>query len=159
MRYGNTTFGNACLLAGKVMGANLGTRYIQITLGGWDMHVNVYGNNGKGGLYTLGKTFDDGVSALLTDLKAGGELDQTLVVMMGEFGRTVGKLTATAGRDHWQQQFVAFAGAGISGGRAIGSTVADGSSPDHPPRSPPPNLNPQHSHPPPYSPLRTQPPK
>ena len=132
MRYGNTTFGNACLLAGKVMGANLGTRYIQITVGGWDMHVNVYGTNGRGGLYTLGKTFDDGVSSLLADLKANGQLDQTLVVMMGEFGRTVGKLTATAGRDHWQQQFVAFAGAGITGGRAIGSTVVDGSSTDDP---------------------------
>jgi hypothetical protein len=132
MRYGNNTFGNACLLAGKVMGANLGTRYIQITVGGWDMHVNVYGTNGKGGLYTLGKTFDDGVSALLSDLKASGQLDQTLVVMMGEFGRTVGKLTATAGRDHLQQQFVAFAGAGISGGRAIGSTVANGSATDDP---------------------------
>ena len=132
MRYGNTSFGNACLLAGKVMGANLGTRYIQITVGGCDMHVNVYGTNGKGGLYTLGKTFDDGVSALLSDLKASGQLDQTLVVMMGEFGRTVGKLTATAGRDHLQQQFVAFAGAGISGGRAIGTTVADGSATDDP---------------------------
>ena len=96
------------------------------------MHVNVNGTNGRGGLYTLGKTFDDGVSSLLADLKANGQLDQTLVVMMGEFGRTVGKLTATAGRDHWQQQFVAFAGAGISGGRAIGSTVADGSATDDP---------------------------
>jgi hypothetical protein len=132
MRYGNTSFGNSCLLAGKIMAANLGTRYVQITVGGWDMHVNIYGANGKGGLYTLGKTFDDGVSALLTDLKASGQLDHTLVVMMGEFGRTVGKLTATAGRDHLQQQFVAFAGAGISGGRAIGSTVANGSATDDP---------------------------
>jgi hypothetical protein len=132
MRYGNTSFGNSCLLAGKIMAANLGTRYVQITVGGWDMHVNIYGANGKGGLYTLGKTFDDGVSALLTDLKASGQLDHTLVVMMGEFGRTVGKLTATAGRDHLQQQFVAFAGAGIAGGRAIGSTVANGSATDDP---------------------------
>ena len=127
MRYGNTSFGNACLLANKITAANLGTRYVQISLGGWDMHVGIYGINGKGGLYTLAKTFDDGVSAMLTDLKASGQLDQTLVVIMGEFGRTVGKLTATAGRDHLQQQFVAFAGAGIAGGRAIGSTTADGS--------------------------------
>jgi hypothetical protein len=128
MRYGNTSFGNACLLASKITAANLGTRYIQISLGGWDMHVNIYGNGGKGGLYTLGKTFDDGVSAMLTDLQASGQLGQTLVVMMGEFGRTVGKLTSTAGRDHLQQQFVAFAGAGIAGGRALGSTTDDGSS-------------------------------
>jgi hypothetical protein len=48
MRYGNTSFGNACLLASKITAANLGTRYIQISLGGWDMHVNIYGNSGKG---------------------------------------------------------------------------------------------------------------
>ena len=127
MRYGNTSFGNSCLLASQILSANLGTRYIQISIGGWDMHTGIYGNNSKGGLYTLGKTFDDGMGAMLSDLKASGQLDQTLVVMMGEFGRTVGKLTSTAGRDHLQQQFVAFAGAGVSGGRAIGSTTADGS--------------------------------
>ncbi len=126
-RYGNTSFGNACLLANRIVGANLGTRFVQITLGGWDMHTNIYGMNGRGGLYTLGKTFDDGVSTLLADLKASGQLDQTLVVMMGEFGRTVGKLSGTAGRDHFAQQFAVFAGAGVSGGRAIGSTDAQGS--------------------------------
>lgn len=122
MRYGNTSFGNSCLLAGKIVAANLGTRYVQITVGGWDMHVNIYGTNGKGGLYTLAKTFDDGVSTLLADLKASGQLDSTLVVMMGEFGRTVGKVTPAGGRDHWLQMTVALAGAGIKGGRAIGST-------------------------------------
>jgi uncharacterized protein DUF1501 len=127
-RYGNTSFGNACLLANKVLAADLGTRFVQITLGGWDMHSNIYGANGRGGLYTLGKTFDDGVSAMLADLKAGGQLEQTLVVMMGEFGRTVGRLTGTAGRDHFAQQFAAFAGSGIKGGRAIGSTDDRGSS-------------------------------
>ena len=104
-RYGNTSFGNACLLATKILDANLGTRFAQITLGGWDMHTNIYGANGRGGLYTLGKTFDDGVSGMLADLKASGQLDRTLVVMMGEFGRTVGSLTGTAGRDHYPQQF------------------------------------------------------
>jgi hypothetical protein len=132
MRYGNTSFGNSCLLASQILSANLGTRYIQISLGGWDMHVGIYGANSKGGLYTLGKTFDDGVGAMLSDLQASGQLNQTLVVMMGEFGRTVGPLTSTAGRDHLQQQFVAFAGAGIAGGRAIGSTTADGSAIDDP---------------------------
>jgi hypothetical protein len=127
VRYGNTSFGNACLLANKILAANLGTRFVQITLGGWDMHSNIYGAGGRGGLYTLGKTFDDGVSAMLSDLKASGQLDQTLVVMMGEFGRTVGRLTGTAGRDHFAQQFAVFAGAGIKGGRAIGSTDDQGS--------------------------------
>lgn len=124
--YGNTSFGNACLLAQKILGANLGTRFIQIIVGGWDMHQNIYGSGGKGGLYTLGRTFDDGVSAMLADLKTTGQLDQTLVVFLGEFGRTTGKLTAAAGRDHYLQQFCGFAGAGVVGGRAIGSTDATG---------------------------------
>jgi hypothetical protein len=127
MRYGNNSFGNACLLANRIVAADLGTRFVQITLGGWDMHTNIYGANGRGGLYTLGKTLDDGVSALLADLKSSGQFDQTLVVMMGEFGRTVGKLSGTAGRDHFAQQFAVFAGAGVAGGRAIGSTDAQGS--------------------------------
>jgi uncharacterized protein (DUF1501 family) len=109
-------------LAQKILGANLGTRFVQITVGGWDMHMNIYGANGRGGLYTLGQQFDDGVSAMLTDLKASGQLDQTLVVMQGEFGRTTGKLTPNAGRDHYLQQFCVFAGAGVAGGRAIGAT-------------------------------------
>ena len=58
------------------------------------------------------------------DLKASGQLDSTLVVMMGEFGRTVGKITPAGGRDHYPQQSVIFAGAGVRGGRAVGSTDA-----------------------------------
>jgi hypothetical protein len=126
-RYGSTSFGNACLLAQKVLAADLGTRFVQITVGGWDMHTNIYGNNATGGLFTLAKQFDAGVATMLADLKASGQLDSTLVVMLGEFGRTIGKLTANGGRDHFLQQFVAFAGAGVKGGRAIGATDAQGS--------------------------------
>ncbi|HYL78967.1 MAG TPA: DUF1501 domain-containing protein [Bryobacteraceae bacterium] len=127
--YGNTGFGNACLIAKKVLAANQGTRFIQITFGSWDMHVDIYGQqNPKGNnLYTMGKPLDDGVSALLNDLKSGGLLDQTLVVMVGEFGRTVGSLTPAGGRDHFLQQTAIFAGAGVQGGRAIGTTNASGS--------------------------------
>jgi uncharacterized protein (DUF1501 family) len=60
-------------------------------------------------------------------LQSSGLLERTLVVMMGEFGRTVGRLSGALGRDHFLQQFVLFAGAGVKGGRAIGSTTADGS--------------------------------
>lgn len=129
LRYGNSSFGNACLVANQTLMADQGTRFIQITVGGWDMHVDIYGKNNPRGnnLYTLGKVFDDGVSALLADLKSNGLLDETLVVMVGEFGRTVGKLSAAGGRDHFLQQFAVFAGAGVKGGRAIGSTTADGS--------------------------------
>ncbi len=70
---------------------------------------------------------DNGLSALISDLKASGQLASTLIVMLGEFGRTIGPLTAAGGRDHFPQQFAFFAGGGIQGGRAIGSTTANGS--------------------------------
>jgi Protein of unknown function (DUF1501) len=123
-RYGSTSFGNACLVAKQVLAANQGTRYIEITQGGWDMHQNIYQS---AQLPSLAKLLDDGLSALIADLKASGALAETLIVMQGEFGRTVGPLTGTAGRDHYPQQFVVFAGAGVVGGRAIGSTDATGS--------------------------------
>jgi len=125
-RYGSSVFGNSCLVAKQVLKANQGTRFIQITFGSWDMHQNIYGAAGNS-LYTMGKPFDDGVGAMLSDLKAEGLLDQTLVVMVGEFGRTVGALTPAGGRDHFLQQTAVFAGAGIKGGRAIGATNASGS--------------------------------
>ena len=112
------------------LAANDGTRFIQITLGGWDMHQNIYGVNGdptRGtNIFTLGKILDDGVSALISDLKADGAFNDTLIVVVGEFGRTVGKLTAAAGRDHFPQQFAVFAGGGVKGGRTIGSTDEQG---------------------------------
>jgi uncharacterized protein (DUF1501 family) len=89
------------------------------------MHQNIY-SPAANSLAAMGKQLDDGVSALLADLKASGQLDSTLVVMMGEFGRTVGKITPAGGRDHYPQQSVIFAGAGVRGGRAVGSTDATG---------------------------------
>ena len=127
-RYGSNAFGNACLVAKQVLAADQGTRFIQITLGGWDMHSDIYGaQNPRGNnLYTLGKQLDDGLSELLGDLKSSGLLNETLIVMQGEFGRTVGKVTAQGGRDHYLQQFCLFAGAGVRGGRTIGSTDSTG---------------------------------
>jgi uncharacterized protein DUF1501 len=123
-RYGATAFGDACLLARQVIEANQGTRFVQITQGGWDMHQNIYAANQ---LPALGKLLDDGVGALLSDMNASGSLKDTLVVMAGEFGRTVGPLTGAKGRDHYVQQFVMFAGGGVKGGRAIGATNDSGS--------------------------------
>jgi Protein of unknown function (DUF1501) len=120
-RYGNTAFGASCLVAKQVLAANQGTRYIEISFGSWDMHQNIY-SNAANSLPAMGKQLDDGVSALLGDLKASGQLDSTMVVMMGEFGRTVGKVTPAGGRDHWLQMSAIFAGAGVKGGRTIGST-------------------------------------
>jgi len=124
-RYGSTHTGNACLVASQVLKANQGTRFIQITSNdGWDMHVNIYQ---QANLPTKGPLLDNAVSALLGDLDASGLLDATLVVMVGEFGRTVGPLTAAAGRDHWPQQFAFFAGGGVKGGTIIGQSNATGS--------------------------------
>ena len=124
-RYGSTTLGNACLVANQVLKAQQGTRFIQITSSdGWDMHQNIYAANQ---LPAKGKILDNAVSALLSDLDANGLLGVTLVVMAGEFGRTVGALTAAQGRDHYPQQFALFAGGGVQGGRIIGATNATGS--------------------------------
>ena len=131
LRYGSNSFGNSCLVARQALAANDGTRFVQITLGGWDMHQNIYGINGditRGtNIFTLGKVLDDGVSALMGDLKADGSFNDTLIVIVGEFGRTVGKVTAALGRDHFPQQFAVFAGGGVKGGRVIGATDDAGS--------------------------------
>jgi len=124
-RYGNTSLGNACLVACQVLKAQQGTRFIQITSNdGWDMHQNIYAANT---LPAKGAILDNAVSGLLNDLKGSGLLDSTLVVMVGEFGRTVGPLSAAAGRDHWPQQFAVFAGGGTKGGTIVGQTNATGS--------------------------------
>jgi len=124
LRYGSTSFGNALLVAKQVLSANEGTRFIQVTQGGWDMHQNIYQ---QAQLPTMTKLLDDGLGTFITDLKASGQLDSTLIVMLGEFGRTTGKVTAAGGRDHFLQQFAMFAGGGVKGGKTIGSTDSTGS--------------------------------
>jgi len=129
-RYGNNGFGNSCLVARNLVQSNLGTRYVQINLGGWDNHQDIY--DLTNGIYPSAKELDAGLANLLTDLAAlpgvNGStlLDETLIVAMGEFGRTVGPLTDQDGRDHYFQHFAVFAGAGVTGGRVIGQTTADG---------------------------------
>jgi Protein of unknown function (DUF1501) len=125
-RYGSSAFGNSCLVAKQILAANQGTRYIEIQIGGWDMHTDIYGQTNPAGsnLFTLAPQLDAGVAALLADLKASGALSETLVVMGGEFGRTAG-ISAAGGRDHYLNQTVVFAGAGVKGGKVIGATSAD----------------------------------
>ena len=127
-RYGNSSFGNALVVAKQALVADQGTRFIQVTVGGWDMHVDIYGeagNKGKTNIYTLGNQFDSAVAALIGDLQSAGLLDSTLIVALGEFGRTPG-FTAALGRDHYLNQFAFFAGGGVQGGRVIGATDATG---------------------------------
>jgi hypothetical protein len=126
-RYGNSNFGSACITARNLIRADLGTRFIQINIGGWDNHTNIYtGALNAGNANSLGRQFDAGLGTLIEDLRNEGLLDQTLIVAMGEFGRTVGNLNVTNGRDHFPQQTALFAGAGIRGGRALGATDAQG---------------------------------
>jgi hypothetical protein len=122
--FGTSALGDSCLTAAKILKANAGTRFIQITSGGWDDHTNIYTENV---LPNRVRTLDAAVGQLIAELKANGQLNDTLIVMAGEFGRTVGALSAQAGRDHYVQQFCFLAGAGIKGGRAIGSTNATAS--------------------------------
>ncbi len=122
--YGNTSFGNACLTARNLVKGNLGTRFVQITFGSWDHHSNIYAPNAN--LQSMATQFDKGMGQLIAELKQDGLLDQTLIVATGEFGRTVGALNATNGRDHHLQQSVMIAGAKVSGRKAIGITDAQG---------------------------------
>jgi hypothetical protein len=124
--YGSTAFGNACIAARNMLRADAGARFIQITIGGWDQHANIYAPNLT--LQALSGQFDNGLGALIADLKTDGLLENTLIIAMGEFGRSVGPPNTQNGRDHFLHQAVLTAGAGIRGNRAIGATDAEGGS-------------------------------
>jgi uncharacterized protein (DUF1501 family) len=117
--YGRSAFGQGCLMARRLIEA--GVTFVEVQSSGWDTHGNE--------LPTLKKLIppvDQGTAALLGDLKARGLLEKTLVIWMGEFGRTP-RVNLTAGRDHYPQAFnVALAGAGVRGGCVVGATDKDG---------------------------------
>ncbi len=119
-RYGNTGFGNACIAARRMLRANSGTRFIQITQGDWDQHEDIYKPNA--GHWNIAKQFDNAIAPLLADLQSDGLLNETLVVCMGEFGRVPGNLNSGQGRDHYAQQAILMAGGGVQGGLVLGST-------------------------------------
>ncbi len=119
-RYGSSQVGDACALARNLVGAGAGTRFIMVSHKGWDTHVDIYGKNAQ---YKLAHELDNALSALLDDLESAKLLGRTLVCCTGEFGRTPGELTVNKGRDHFKDAFTGlFAGAGVQGGRAIGTT-------------------------------------
>jgi uncharacterized protein (DUF1501 family) len=119
-RYGRTPFGQGCLLARRLV--EQGVTFVEVESFGWDTHQDNF-NRTK----ALSGTVDPAFAALVTDLKERGMLDRTLVIWMGEFGRTPTIVAARNGRDHYPRAFsVALAGAGINGGRVIGATSADG---------------------------------
>ncbi|OJW12332.1 MAG: hypothetical protein BGO49_20975 [Planctomycetales bacterium 71-10] len=117
--YGRTPFGQGCLLARRLVEA--GVTFVEVRCGGWDTHVQ---NNEK--VANLAGQVAPGFATLIQDLKTRGMLDRTLIVWMGEFGRTP-KVNPTAGRDHFPRVFnVALAGGGVKGGQVVGASSADG---------------------------------
>jgi hypothetical protein len=125
-RYGSSPFGDSLIVARNLVGANRGVRFVQVTLGGWDHHDNIYARQSAQSIWAQAGDLDDGFSALLTDLETTGKLDETLIVVEGEFGRTVGPLNKQSGRDHFLRNSIVFAGGGVKGGRIIGKTDANG---------------------------------
>lgn len=124
--YGGSAFGNACAVARNLLRRKLGTRFIQVTHGDWDHHGKLYRALDAHNPASMARQFDAGLGQLIADLAADGLLAETLIVAMGEFGRTTGPLNAAEGRDHYQQQAVLIAGGGTRGGRAIGATDETG---------------------------------
>jgi hypothetical protein len=117
--YGNSPFGRACLMARRLVEA--GVRFVEVTLADWDTHSDNF-NRTKG----LMEQLDPGMSGLIADLGRRKLLDETLVICMGEFGRTP-RINGGNGRDHWTRAFcAALAGGGLAGGRVIGRTNALG---------------------------------
>jgi hypothetical protein len=138
-RYGRHMYGQSLLLARRLVQA--GVPIVQVNLGivqTWDTHSG----NFKSLKERLLPPTDQGVAALLDDLDSRGMLDETLVVLMGEFGRTprigssTGNVNTRDGRDHWANVFsAAFAGAGVVGGQTIGRSDPIGGFPATPPYS------------------------
>jgi len=132
--YGSSSFGDSLLIARNLVAGGKGTRFVQATFGGWDHHSNIYSKaTGVQSLYSQMGQFDPAFGALLTDLQtmpgstAGKTLlDETLVVILAEFGRTVGALNNQAGRDHNLRMTSVWAGGGTRGGRVIGMTDSTG---------------------------------
>jgi hypothetical protein len=118
-RYGRTPFGQGCLLARRLVEA--GVTFVEVACNGWDTHDDNFNRTKK-----LSEAVDPAFAALVGELKDRGMLDRTLVIWMGEFGRTP-KVNGRTGRDHFPRAFsVALAGGGIRGGRVVGATDAGG---------------------------------
>jgi uncharacterized protein (DUF1501 family) len=118
-RYGRTPFGQGCLLARRLI--EQGVTFVEVESFGWDTHLDNFNRVAQ-----LRGAVDPAFGTLVADLKERGMLDKTLVIWMGEFGRTP-RINPRTGRDHYPRAFnVALAGAGIKGGRVVGSTSADG---------------------------------
>jgi len=119
--YGTGRFADSCVLARRLVEA--GITFVEVTLGGWDTHQNNFER-----VRTLSQQVDAGMTQLIKDLHDRGLLDTTLVIWMGEFGRTprINARGPSPGRDHYPRAWssVMFGG-GIRGGQVIGRTDAE----------------------------------
>ena len=114
-KYGRSRFGQGCLLARRLV--ERGVAFVEVTLEGWDTHADNFN-----AVKRLSDTLDPAWSTLMDDLRERGLLESTLIVWMGEFGRTP-KINATTGRDHFPLAWsTVLGGGGIKGGQVIGST-------------------------------------
>jgi hypothetical protein len=117
--YGDSAFGCGCLMARRLV--MQGVPFIEVMLRGWDTHENNFPR-----VKELSAVLDQAMSALVDDLNARGLLDSTLILWLGDFGRTP-RINERGGRDHFPAATtVVLAGAGVKGGQAIGATNADG---------------------------------
>jgi uncharacterized protein (DUF1501 family) len=118
-RYGRTPFGQGCLLARRLV--ETGVTFVEVELGNWDTHQDNFERT-----KTLSLQADQGFAALVGDLKERGMLSRTIVLCLGEFGRTP-RINPQNGRDHYPRVFsAAIAGGGTKGGQVIGASSADG---------------------------------
>ncbi|KAA5541787.1 DUF1501 domain-containing protein [Roseiconus nitratireducens] len=117
--YGRDPFGQRALLARRLVSA--GVPFVTLYHGGWDHHTDIFQSLDK-----KLPPFESTVAALIEDLKQQGMLQRTLVVVLGEFGRTP-KINERGGRDHWSNAMsVLFAGGGTAGGQVVGATDRQG---------------------------------
>ncbi len=117
--YGRNEFGQSALLARRLV--ENGVRFVTVNFGGWDHHADIFK-----GLDKKLPEFDQGYGSLIGDLDQRGMLQDTLVLAMGEFGRTP-KVNDKAGRDHWGRAgSMLWAGAGVARGAVIGATDKNG---------------------------------
>jgi Protein of unknown function (DUF1501) len=120
-RYGRGNFGQGCLMARRLVES--GVRFVEVLMGdgvGWDTHQGNFPRT-----KALSAEADAGMAALIDDLQARGMLDSTLVIWMGEFGRSP-QITSGGGRNHWARAWSSvLAGGGIRGGQVVGRTDRD----------------------------------
>ena len=122
-KYGRNTAGQRMLMARRLVEA--GSRFVTLTYGGWDMHGNIAGSMNR-----QMPALDQAFAALVSDLEERSMLDETMVCIASEFGRTP-KINGSAGRDHWPKVFsVVMAGGGIKRGSIYGMSNATASEPE-----------------------------